>query len=114
MTEILPGRRIVRIVAVAILSASAAWSSVVAADQERGARRKGDDATTAEQHAAHRAKLKVRHSTFKATLEKARADAEIAHRAFLDKQRAALAAENAKVMAEIARRRAESPEPQER
>ena len=111
MTEILRGWRIVRIVAAAILSASAAWPSVAAA-QEPDAQRKGD-APTAEQRAAHRATLKARHATFMAAIEKARANADVARRAFLDKQRAALGAENAKVMAEIARRRGESPEPQE-
>jgi hypothetical protein len=107
MTRILRGGPILRIVAAAIVSVTVAWPSV-AADQEPDSQEKGL-APTAEQQAAQRALLKARYATFRAALEKARADSQTARRAFLQQQRAALDAENARVMAEIARRQLASP-----
>lgn len=108
-------RRIAAIVAALLVAVSAAPPCIVLGHQRTDTPKKDDAISkpTAEQAAAHRQTLERRHVTFKAALAKARADTQAARTRFLDKQRAALDAENAKVMAEIARRRGESPEPQE-
>jgi hypothetical protein len=86
-------RQIVTIVGAALLATLAAWPGVLAGQQPADAKKKDVLITkpTPEQVAAHRNVLQ------------ARSDGEAARRAFLDKQRAELKAENAKVMAEIAR-----------
>jgi hypothetical protein len=105
MLEIFGARRIMTTVgALAALAVLASWPAVVACHQSPDARKDAAAAQpTPEQIAAHRKALELRHAAFKAALTKARADGELASRAFLDKQGAELKAENAKVMAEIER-----------
>jgi hypothetical protein len=107
MIRIFGHPQIVTIVGVALLAALAAWPGVLAGQQPADAKKKDVVITkpTPEQVAAHRKALQARHATVKAALVKARAEGEEARRAFLDKQQAELKAENAKVMAEIARLR---------
>jgi hypothetical protein len=106
MIRIFGRRQIVTIVGAALLAALAARPGVLVGQQPADAKK---DVVitkpTSEQVAAHRKALQARQATVKAALVKARADGEAACRAFLDKQRAELKAENAKVMAEIARLR---------
>jgi len=107
MIRIFGRRQIVTIVGAALLTALAAWPGVLAGQQPADAKKKDVVTTkpTPEQAAAHRKALQARHATVKAALVKARAEGEAARRAFLDKQRSELKAENAKVMAEIVRLR---------
>ena len=114
MSNIPGGRPVVTIAGAVLLTGLAALPGLATAQQPETTRKKDTVTTpTAEQAAAHRKTLEAGHAAFKTAMAKARADGAAARQAFLDKQRVALQSENARVLAEIARRSAavESPKP---
>jgi hypothetical protein len=83
-------------------------TTAILAGQQPAAAKKQDvviTKPTREEMAMHRKALQARQTTVKAALVKERAKGEAARQAFLNKQQTQLKAENARVMAEIARRR---------
>ena len=107
MIKIVCRRALVAIAGAAILLALATPPDVLAGQKPAGAKKKDAAVAkpTAEQIAGFRKALELRHASVRAAMVKARSDGEALRRAFLDRQRAELEAENAKTKAEIVRRR---------
>ena len=112
--EVVGQRQVLTIAGAVLVAMLVARPGVLAGQQPADSKREDVVVTkpSPEQLAAHRSALQGRHAMVEAALVKARAEGEAARRALLEKQRAAQGAENAEVMAEIARRRASSQSPE--